>query len=41
MVLARLGDGRDEVGAAAAFNDALRRLAVGVEFPMLAWILIR
>ncbi len=37
----RLGDGRDEFGAAAALDDVPDRLAVSVEFPMPARIPVR
>ena len=39
--LLRLRDGGDEVGAAARFDDAIGRLAVGVEFPVLGRIGVR
>jgi PepSY-associated TM region len=40
LVLSGLGDRSDELRAAAAFNGALRRLAI-VEFPIAGWVLIR
>ena len=39
--LARLGDWRDELGAAAGRDDLLGRLALGVQFPMPRRILVR
>jgi hypothetical protein len=37
----RLGDRRDELGAATGVDDFLRRLAVGIEFPMPLGALVR
>ena len=33
-LFARLGDGGDELGAAAGFDDALRGLTGGIQFPI-------
>ncbi len=41
FAFARLGDGRDELGAAAALNNLLRGLAVRVQFPMPLRALVR
>jgi len=40
LALPRLRDGRDELGAPAAFNNPLRRLALFIELPIASRVLV-